>query len=296
MKKILAALVVATVTLTAGIASAHMFWVNVTESLNHPPGHVLSSLGFGHVLPVDDFLVNEYGVIKVGKYQVVDPNMKAADLGLPDTTKFPTDKTSLDLNVTRGTLAARKIALKPETRKGTYLVTAESVPMFFTGYVNTKGKNSIAPKPMDAIKDLGKVQSSFKYQSFAKSYFTVGEWTKPKPMGHDLEIIPLTDMSNIRVGDLVQFDLKFHGKPVNTDDNNIRTLTCSSNAFGGPDKFSLSSMVMNGKAQFRMPAAGQWVANIYYPEKVADNPTLKDLKGKCTLVYTAATITFNVKP
>ena len=55
-------------------------------------------------------------------------------------------------------------------------------------------------------------------------------------------------------------------------------------------------MVMNGKAQFRMPAAGQWIANIYYSERVAENPALKDLKGKCTMVYTAASITFNVKP
>ena len=296
LKRILPAIALAVTLLASGPASAHQFWIKLTESLNHPPGHVLSALGFGHELPLDDYLVGSYGSIQIGKYQVVGPDGKAADLGLPEIKQLPTNETKLGLDVTSGDLGIRKIALKEGTPEGAYQVAAESVPMFFTTYVNDKGKNRVKPLPMDAIKDLKTVKASYKYQSFAKSYFAVGKWTEPKPLGHELELTPLTDMSKVRAGDIVEFNLTFKGKPVTTDSNNLRVLTATSNTFGGPDKFFLAAMVFDGKAQFRIPTAGQWVVNIYYIEKVEDNPALKELEGKCTLVYTAASVFFTVKP
>jgi len=283
-------------TLWGGIASAHMFWVNLTDSRAHPPGHLMASLGFGHTLPLDDFLMGPQGGIRIGKYQVVAPDMRTEDLGLPDATSHAPKVSPLKYSVTKGDLGLRKITLTGETKKGTYQVFAESVPMFFTQYIDTKGKERMAPKPVDAIKDLSSVLVSFKHQSIAKAFFAVGEWTEPQPVGCDLEIMPLTDMSDIHAGDMVEFMVTFRGKPVNTDSNNIRYLTCTGNSFGGPDGFHLGDMLMNGKAGFRIPAAGQWVANIFYSETVADNPGLADLKGKCSMVYTAATAFFNVKP
>jgi len=296
MKKILFTLVLAVTLLSAGVASAHMFWVNLTESRNHPPGHVTSILGFGHVLPLDDFLVGDFGAIKVKKYEVVGPDQKTMDLGLPDAANISIEGGDLGLSATRSDLGVRKIALPKDAREGTYQVNVESVPMFFTKYIDNKGKKRVAPVPMDKVKDMKTPIASFKYQSFAKSYFAVDEWTKPEPRGYELEIMPLTDLSDLHVGDLVEFMVSFRGKPVSTTSDDTRTLTCSSNTFGGPDKFHLGSMLHGGHAQFRMPAAGQWIANIFYSEKVADNPALKDLADKCTIVYTAGSIFFNVKP
>jgi len=296
VKKILIALVVAVTTLSAGVASAHMFWVNLTESFNHPPGHVVSELGFGHVLPIDDFLVGEHGVIKVKKYQVVGPDKTIMDLGLPSTTNYPINKSDMKLNWTKGDIGLRKIGLTPDAANGTYQVNAESVPMFFTKYINTKGKERMAPVPMDKVKDMKTPLASFKYQSFAKSFFSIGKWTKPEPMGYDLEIMPLTDLSDLHVGDLVEFMVTFSGKPVTASSKSIRTLTCTSNTYGGPDGFHLGSVLTNGKARFRMPAAGQWLVNIFYDEVVEGSPELVDLKGKCTKVFTAGTVFFNVKP
>jgi hypothetical protein len=45
-----------------------------------------------------------------------------------------------------------------------------------------------------------------------------------------------------------------------------------------------------------MPAAGQWVANVYVKQDVTPESDLKELVGKCTTVYYAGTISFNVKP
>jgi len=282
--------------LWAGAASAHMLWINLTDSRAHPPGHIMTSLGFGHTLPFDDFLAGPQGTIQIGKYQIVAPDMRTDDLGLPDATYHAPRESPIKCNVTKGDLGLRKVTLAEGTKKGTYQVLAETVPMFFTQYIDTKGKERMAAKPIDAIKDLSSVLAAVKHQSIAKAFFAIGEWTEPKPAGCDLEIIPLTDMSDIHAGDMVEFMVTFRGKPVNTDSKNIRYLTCASNTFGGPDGFHLGAMVMNGKAGFRIPTSGQWVANIFYSETVADNPELANLKDKCSMVYTAATAFFNVRP
>jgi len=296
MNKILAALTATAIILCAGVASAHMFWINLTEARNHEPAHVLTALGFGHALPLDDFLAGQHGVIRMAKYEVVNPDMKKEDLGLPDDTPFQAKQTPLKLAIAQGDLGLRKIILSAGAQQGTYQVSAESVPMFIAKYVNTKGKERMAPKPLDELKDLKQPIASFKYQSFAKSYFTIGEWTTPAPMGHELEIVPSTDLSNVHAGDVVEFTTYFKGQPVESNNQAIRYLTCSSNTFGSPDGFNLSAPVIHGKGTFRIPTAGQWVANIFYSEKVADNPNLSELNGKCIMVYTAASVFFNVKP
>ncbi|PIE64860.1 MAG: hypothetical protein CSA26_05885 [Desulfobacterales bacterium] len=64
-------------------------------------------------------------------------------------------------------------------------------------------------------KIIKKVLFSVRYQAFAKSYLTLEKWVKPVPVGYGLEITPLTDLSTLKVGDMVEVDVRFHGK-VNT--------------------------------------------------------------------------------
>ncbi|ADK86182.1 Nickel transport complex, NikM subunit, transmembrane [Desulfarculus baarsii DSM 2075] len=294
MKKIIATLAMAAGVLWTQPAMAHSFWVLLNESLTHPPGHVTSLLGFGHVLPLDDLLTSEAGVIRIKSYVLVDPKGQSSDLGLPDPAVPPIKPTPTGLTVQQGDLGLRKIALTDKVGPGTYQVVAASEPLFFTVYLDDKGQQAMAPKPMDAIANLGKVISSIKYQSYAKAFFGIKKWTEPKALGHELEIVPLDDLSNVRKNDLVRFKVTYKGQPLTASPAAIPTLTCESNAFGQPDKFHLAAYVIDGVAQFRMPAAGQWLANIYYHQRVADGQ--KDLAGKCTDVYIAASVGFTVKP
>ena len=296
MKRFAAPLALLAVMAWASVASAHMFWVNTTESFNHPPGHVTTALGFGHMLPFDDLLTSDHGVIRIDSYQLVGPDMSVHEMDIPDPAMPPKSATPDGLTVQSGDMGVRKIALTGDATPGTYQVAVKSVPMFFTKYRNKKGKTAMAPLPADQIKDLDKVLESFKYQSFAKSCFTVKTWRRPKALGHELEILPLTDLSGVRPGDLVEFEVRFNGKPLNSDSNAMYTLECTSNTFGAPDGFFLSSYIVNGRAKFRMPTAGQWVANLYVKSKVDEDPSLKALKGKCTAVFSAATLFFTVAP
>ena len=110
-----------------------------------------------------------------------------------------------------------------------------------------------------------------------------------------MEIIPRTDLSKVKVGDLVEVDVLFYGKPVTSNAKSVNYITAHSSGFGQGDKFSLFSYLMNGKAQFRVQSSGQWMISVNTKDDVTEDGPLKDLHGKADQVYHGASLTFNVK-
>nr|WP_319392870.1 DUF4198 domain-containing protein [uncultured Desulfobacter sp.] len=87
------------------------------------------------------------------------------------------------------------------------------------------------------------------YRAAAVSYFTVGKWQAPHSLGYDLKIIPLTDLSNIRVGDLVKFKVLFMGKNLNrSSEISIEYIMAVSDSFGGSDGFTLSCHIFSRRS------------------------------------------------
>ena len=277
-------------------AMAHTLWINLYESYAHPPGHAMVSLGWGHAVPMDDLLASKAGSLQLATFDLIDPDQRRTALPMPTLKMEDVIKTSGGMTAQCGDLGIRKLSLTDKTKPGTYQVVVTSKENFFTKYLDKKGKMKMAVKPLDEVKDARKVLFSVKYKSFAKAFLAVKKWTDPKPLGFDLEIMPMTDLSNIHVGDVVPFEITFMGKPFSCGPSGIEYITATSNSFGGPDNFFLAAYIMNGKAQFRMPTAGQWVVNVYVKQDVTPENDLKELVGKCTTVYYAGTISFNVKP
>jgi uncharacterized GH25 family protein len=277
-------------------AMAHTLWINLYESFAHPPGHAMVSLGWGHVVPMDDFLASKDGSLQLATYDLIDPDLNRTALPMPVLKMEDVIETSGDMTAQCGDLGIRKLSLTDKTKPGTYQVVVSSKENFFTMYLDKKGKQKMVMKPLDEVKGAHKVLFSVKYKSFAKAFLAVEKWTDPKPLGFELELMPVTDLSNVHVGDVVPFQISFMGKPFSCGPDGIEYITATSNSFGGPDNFFLAAYIMNGKAQFRMPAAGQWVANVYVKQDVTPESDLKELVGKCTTVYYAGTISFNVKP
>jgi uncharacterized GH25 family protein len=276
---------------------AHTMWVNLFRSTAHEPGHALVSLGWGHTLPLDDLLMTSQANLKLGSYELVDPDLVRTALPMPVIKMEEKTVTTSGVTVQKGDMGIRKLSLGSDTKPGTYQVTASAEEAYFTSYINQDGRTKMATLPIDEIKDLKEVVMSMKFGANAKSFMAVKEWTPPQPLGYDLEIIPTTDLTNVRAGDLVTFEIKFMGKAIQRfEDDTIQYITATSNSFGGPDGFFISSFITKGKGQFRMPAAGQWVANVYFKQQVAKNDKLKDLADKCTCVYHAASVSFMVKP
>lgn len=281
---------IAALLLTASTASAHSLWVNCFESTQiHPPGHATVSLGWGHTLPIDDMPNSVKAKLGIEEFNLADPAGNKTKLYKPQPKAAKPFKTNGDYDLYISDIANQQIALKKETQQGVYLIEAISQKNYFTQYIDKKGRTRLALKPMDALDDIQKVLLSVQHQAFGKSYLTVKQWAMPDPVGHDLEITPLTDLSRVKIGDMVEFDVRFHGKPLSWGPDSQAYITGYSPSFGG-EKFAVFSMVLGGKAQFRVQNAGQWRVNT-----TQDGP-LKELYGKVKTVNNAATLTFTVRP
>lgn len=281
--------------LTASMAHAHSVWINSFESHVHKPPHTMVSLGWGHTLPMDDILTSPNARIAIERFELIDPMLKKTDLIKPEFKLSKPDLTTDNFDLFAADLGVQKIALKEESAEGVYQLSAVSKPTFYTQFIDKSGKTRLKLKPKNEVKDVKKVLMAVKYQAFAKSYFTVGKWTNPKPLGHYLEIIPRTDLSNLRVGDLVEVDVLFYGKPLDVSPQSIDFITAHSSSFGQSDGFSLFSYIKKGKAQFRVQSSGQWIINVSHKNEVKKDGALKDLFGKADQVFHGASLTFNVK-
>jgi uncharacterized GH25 family protein len=259
-----------TLLLSASMAHAHSVWINAFESHAHQSRHAMVSLGWGHALPMDDILTSPNGRIAIEQFELLDPALKKTDLIKPEF----------------------KLS-KPEMETGNFDLFAR--PTFYTQYVDKGGKTRMQLKPKNELNDIKKVLMAVKYQAFAKSYLTVGTWANPNPLGHGLEIIPRTDLSDLHVGDLVEVDVRFYGEPLTATAKSIEYITAQSSSFGQSDGFSLMSYIMEGRAQFRVQSRGQWMIGVNHKDDVTADGPLKDLYGKAEQVYHSASLTFTVK-
>lgn len=291
-----ASLTLALTALCAGAVQAHSLWVNINESFTHPPGHVITSLGWGHAMPLDDFLVSEAGTVDIEKYSLVGPDNSITSIPLPVIKQEKVTASKTGMSIVPGDLGLRKISLTDKTMPGTYQVAAESKATYFTGYVDANGKHKMTTKPMDEIKGAKSFNFSTRYKAVGKSYFSIEKWTQPKPMGYDLEIMPETDMSNVKAGDLIKFTVTLNGKPLTCDMKGMNYLHMTSDTFGGPDNYMLTAYIMDGKAQIRVPTPGAWRASVTVKKVVTKDNALKALIKKCQSIYYGATVSFTAKP
>jgi uncharacterized GH25 family protein len=284
---------------------ARKLWINAYESfaldksLTDPPSHFMVSLGWGHVLPMDDFLVDMDGTIPLATYDLIDPDLKKTALPMPVKME---DVIMADAGMTIecGDMALRKINLTDKTKPGTYQVAAATREGFATVYVDKTGKQELANKSLEEMQGVENIVCSVKYQAFAKAFLTVEKWTDPKPIGYDLELMPLTELSDVHVGDPVSFEVTLMGKLFSCTSDTMEYLHAASNTFGGEaggdrEGFFLSAYLINGRARFWMPTAGQWLVNVFSCQDVTPENELKELVGKCNKVYYSSSITFNVK-
>lgn len=280
---------------SASMAHAHSVWINAFTSHSHQPPYTIVSLGWGHSLPMDDILTSTNGRIAIERFELFDPDLKKIDLIIPELNLSEPDLETPDFDLFAADLGAQKIAMKEDSAPGVYQLSVVSKPNFYTQYIDKDGKTKLKLKPKNEVTDIKKVLMAIKYQAFAKSYVTVGEWQDPEPLGHGLEIIPRTDLSNLHVGDLVEVDVLFYGVPLNTTGSSMDFITAHSSSFGQSDSFYLMSYITNGKAQFRVQSSGQWMIGINHKEDVNKDGSLKELYGKADQIYHSASLTFIVK-
>ncbi len=276
-----------------------IFFVSITESMAHAPGSIVTNIGWGHGLPMHDFFTGD----KLKTYAIYDPDLKKIDFPFDPKANLGVeqDEGKVDKGFPGGKMLAgdmycRNVRFSKDAPQGTYQVAATTNKIQFAVWKDAKGRNKWGRVTLDKIKDAKKIDMCIRYQSFAKSFVKVGKWTEPKPLGHDLELIPLTDLSQVRVGDDVAFKVLLLGKPVQMDKNGLPDLKAYGELYGADGSYGLRGMILNGIAKIRVTAPGRWLATVNVRKPVNKENGPKELIGKALTTGYNASATFFVRP
>lgn len=289
-------------------ANAHDFFVVATQSMTHPYGCATINIGWGHVLPLDDFLPAK----RIETYAIYDPDLRKLDFPFDSSAnndityenKGRESKNFPAATLQTGASFVQKVIFKENAPDGVYQVAGSLKKAYLTAWDDDKGKRHWNPKSLDKIKkekkSIKNIEMSILFHNFAKSFITKGKWTQPKPVGHDLELIPLTDLSKVRVGDFVAFQVLLNGKPYDPKSIPPTKIFAYGEHYGlsedSPDHYyGLWSNIHEGVGKICLTAPGRWVAKVFVREPVTKDGPFKDVAGKALEVGYIATATFTVK-
>lgn len=117
----------------------------------------------------------------------------------------------------------RRIAIRNETClhsymvdydiPGTYVLTAETNPGYYTVYIDQKGRERHTIKPKSAIADQAKeVKKSLYSKQFTKTYVVCKTPSPqfPARIGMPLELVPTRDISQLKTGDVLELEIYFN--------------------------------------------------------------------------------------
>lgn len=247
-----------------GLAFAHTLWLNASDYAPkvYPAFGAKTRIyfGWGHRYPVDDFLSAE---------------------SLVDYALFDPDGKKQKLSPNPGGYLATPVSLK---KQGAYLVGAALRPGFYTIYEQAgKMHHKIGPKT-----GLEGVIMSLYYEEYAKALILAGQALDDafkKPIGHNLEIIPLHRPSEIQPGDFLPVQVLFEGRPAR-----FCKVYGTYSGFSSNCDFAYSTTTnADGEAKIRILQHGTWLV-----KAELKLPATEDLKAKCNQRSYSATLTFEV--
>ena len=247
------------------LAFSHTLWLNATEYFpeSYSPEYGARTtiyFGWGHGYPVADFLSAD----KLKKFNLITPTGESKPIK-PGIGGFLATQLSLSGN-------------------GTYIVAAALNPGFYTMYVE-KGKIHHKSVPKTG---LSGVILSLHFEQYAKTLINVAgsDSSFCKPVGHALEIIPLANPAEIKVGDHLPVQVLFKGKPARF----CRVYGTYAGFSTGDDFAFATGTDGKGKAKIRILHHGPWLLKARLKLPAPD-----ELKDKCNELSYSATLTFEVK-
>ena len=193
MKKALVVLLLSIVAVFS--VSAHTLWLESNryyiESGGESGAKAYMFFGWGHRLPVDDPVAAE--------------KIKSVKLHEPDGAVTP-------ITISDG----RNVHYTPieYSKKGTYVLSGESNPGYYTMYLDKSRKMHHYVGPMDEVTDAVKIVFSVHAYQYPKSIIVSGNSSgaELKPVGNKLELVPEIEPARLRTGSRFSFSLYFDGE------------------------------------------------------------------------------------
>jgi uncharacterized GH25 family protein len=241
--------------LAAQSALAHSAWLSLPYYELEQGRKCKAFIGWGHQYPLDDFLKAD-GVTGVTIY---DPKGQASPVKAINDFMFETG------------------ALK---EAGAYVLASAKKPGFFT-----RLEKGFARRPKTGLKGVKQCSCS---KNFMKAILNVGEGGTgdvARAVGQELELVPLDNPANLKIGDNMRIKVLFKGKPV----TGWPMAYATHQGFIAPG-FAYASWVNGKDGIFTLPilAKGAWLVN-FSMSKPYPNPK------ECDITKYVGQLTFAIK-
>lgn len=191
-----------------------------------------------------------------------------------------------------------QVAIRPETslqsylvkyeKPGTYVLSAETNPGYYTVYIDKKGRKRHAIKPKSAIKDKAKeIKKSLYSKQFTKTYVVCETPSEkfPARIGQKLELVPSTDISKLKAGDTLELTIYFKGEPYQGEG----TWDATYNGFSteSEDNYFPKTKVSGPSLKVAIPRTGRWYLRYFIkiPASGKDQEKYTQEKNTATLVF-----------
>ena len=192
----------------------------------------------------------------------------------------------------------KQMAIRPEKglhsymvkyeKPGTYVLSAETNPGYYTVYIDKKGRERHAIKPKSAIKDKAReIKKSLYSKQFSKTYVVCETPSEkfPARIGQKLELVPSTDVSKLKAGDTLELQVYFKGEPYQSQG----TWDATYNGFSteSEDNYFPKTKVSGPSVKVVIPHAGRWFIRYFIkiPATGKDREQYTQEKNTATLVF-----------
>lgn len=243
---------------------AHTLWIQssryrVKKGLSKP-----MFFGWGHYLPVDDAISGK----KLRYIKVFDPQGKAREIGIKKEKSLHSYLIKYD-------------------QVGTYCLAAETNPGYYAIYRDKDGKVHHATKPKSELAVAKDIILSVLASQSTKAYVICREPSEqtPGPVGLQLELMPLLDLTRVKPGHNLQLEVLFKGKRFEGKGKWAATYNSYSTAAG--EYFYQETEAEGGRFIVPITRPGIWFIRFTIEKKASGEKALKcdNLRYKSTLVF-----------
>lgn len=261
MKRILVPLLTLVLSI-AFVLSAQAHSLYIQASRYHVDKGKSSPLFFayGHHLPVDDAIRRK----KLQNIQVQSPDGVISDIALRDEKSLHSYLVDYD-------------------QVGTYVLTSETTPGYFTQWMDKNGRKRHSIKPISAVADkASEILMSTWSRQWTKTYVVCEEPSSEFPgvLGMPLELVPMSDPSTWKQGDWAEFKVYRFKRPYNgPGDWDTTYLGYSTQP---EDMFIQRTHVEDGVVRFRVETTGRWYVRFFIKTDAPKNKRSEYLKQKMT--------------
>mgnify|MGYP000283004616 CR=1 FL=1 len=260
--------VISSCLLFASTAFCHSLFIQSSRYHVHEGKRSPLFFCYGHHVPVDDGVRGK----KLKALQVLSPSGKVRDIKVRDETSLHSYMVNYD-------------------EVGTYVLSAETNPGYYTVYIDKKGHERHTIKPKSAISGKAdKILKSLYSKQYTKTYVVCDTPSPdfPARVGLPLELVPSKDISTLKSGEDLELAIYFKGKPYEGEG----TWDATVNGFSteAENNFYHKTTVSGSKLSVPVPEAGRWFVRYF----IKINATGKDAEFYNKMKHTA-TLVFQLK-